>query len=155
MGLDDYPWTWASWAETISLFPKLRTLWLRTPLALSEDLGKALSHTLDETLTDDISGIPAYLDLGKYLEGLVSFSWAEKNPSIRQVYLFFGYDENLNITDGIATTGCQYRVSKTDSGSWNAINIAYWECKKDLYHSFDGLPGILDEDRDPFPELSN
>lgn len=152
-GPNDYPWTWDSWSETLSLFPKLRTLWLRTPLALTEDLGSALTIALDD---DDSLSIPD-IDLNKFLEDLVGLTWTTRSPSIQRVYLFFGYDDNLNIGDGMCTAGCQFRMSKLDSGDWKAVNIAYWTGRNQgffshLYYSFDSLPGVLDVDVDPFEE---
>ncbi len=82
-----------------------------------------------------------------------------RSPSISRVYLFFGYDDNLNIGDGLATTGCRFRMAKLNTGAWKAINIAYWVGRNrglfsNLYYPFDGLPGILDDDSDPFDEDS-
>ena len=97
------------------------------------------------------------LDLAKFLENMIGEVWMLESPSIQRVYLFFGYDDNLNIGDGLATTGCRFRMVKLDSGSWKAVNLAYWRSRNrglfsNLYLPFDGLPGILDEDLDPFDE---
>ncbi len=154
-GPNDYPWAWDSWSETLSLFPQLRTLWLRTPLALSEESGRALANNLDEDESLDALGPPAPFDLYKFLEELVGNEWTKESPSVRRVYIFFGYDDNLNIGDGLYVAGHRFRMAKLDSGDWKAVNIAYWGGRSNnlfpnLYFPFDSLPGILEDDLDPF-----
>ena len=52
-----YPWRWNSWVSTLSLLTKLRTLFLDTPLTLSEELQKALhkpdSYDFSPTSSND------------------------------------------------------------------------------------------------------
>ncbi len=125
---------------------------------MSEDLGEALSNTIDSDNNDEMTDRPmADYDLAQLLGELVE-TWTAKCPSMRRVYLFFGYDDYLNIGDGMAICGCRYRVMKTDSGNWRAVNIAYWKAWNrgrfsHLYHPFDSLPGIIDNDLDPFEEV--
>ncbi|KJA16795.1 hypothetical protein HYPSUDRAFT_58050 [Hypholoma sublateritium FD-334 SS-4] len=94
--------------------------------------------------------------LMKFLEGMIKDFWMSKNSSIKRVYLFFGYDEDLDMGDGLTCVGYRYRIMKLPSGDWRAINIACWSEDPTrniygfLYHPFDHLPGILEDDLDFF-----
>lgn len=96
------------------------------------------------------------IELGAFLESLIKNSWMSKNSSIKRVYLFFGYDDDLNIGDGLTCVGYRYRIMKLPSGGWRAVNISCWSGDSSrnyyeyLYRPFDDLPGILEDDLDFF-----
>lgn len=100
------------------------------------------------------------MDLHEVLQTMIKKSWASQNPSIKRVYLFFGYDEDLNMGDGLTCVGYRFRAmrvaSESSSGDsdWRAVDISSWSETpsrnyfNSYYHPFDGLPGILEDDRD-------
>lgn len=93
--------------------------------------------------------------LQNYLEFIVE-QWASTNPSIRRIYIIFGYDIGLNIVDGMmGVIGQHYRMMKLPSGEWEGVCFKYWRAGMKLlgaggsqFQPHDGLPGILDEDMD-------
>lgn len=98
-----------------------------------------------------------YFKLQGLLENTIQNSWASKTSSIVRVYLFFGYDDDLNLGNGLSCVGYRFRLMKVPiSGDWKAIDISSWaenpsrDYFASLYHPFDGLPGILEDDRDYF-----
>ncbi|KJA15797.1 hypothetical protein HYPSUDRAFT_207585 [Hypholoma sublateritium FD-334 SS-4] len=54
---------------------------------------QALSRDLDDGMDD--------LELRGVLETMIKESWVSQNPSVKRVYLFFGYDEDLDMGDGM------------------------------------------------------
>lgn len=120
-------------------------LWLDTPLALSEDLQHGLS---DE-------------EVHVWLKNIAQ-TWTSRNVSVNRVYIFFGYDEGLELGDGMICVGYRFRLMKLPSGGWESVNIAAWAEVPDhagsaffasFYHPFDGLPGILPADLEHFPDI--
>lgn len=96
------------------------------------------------------------IELKDLLESMIKKTWTFKNPSIRRVYLFFGYDEDLNMGDGLTCVGYRFRLMKIASSDWRAVDISSWSGDASrnyyeyLYRPFDHLPGILEDDRDFF-----
>ena len=121
-------------------------LWLDTPLALSEDL----QHDLSDT------------EVREALENMAQ-TWTSRNFSVNRVYIFFGYDDSLDLGDGNICFGYRYRLMKLPSGEWESVNIAAWNDEvpdhpgstffASFYHPFDGLPGILPGDLEHFPDI--
>lgn len=93
-------------------------------------------------------------DVGIYLQ-YVAANWASTNSSLCRIYVRFGFDEDLNIVTSLSGfVGFCYRIMKTSEG-WKYISYADWSPKPRAFgsghfKSFDGLPGILDDDRDFF-----
>lgn len=93
---------------------------------------------------------------GKYLECIVE-QWASTVPSLRRVYLLFGYDDQAHIHSGRDYVGCRFRMMKLPTAKWQYVDIQYWHPENrtlypHLYSPYDGLPGILEEDTDFFHE---
>lgn len=146
-----YPWLQESWASTLSCLP-IRTLWLDTPLALSDDMERRLSRI-------DNDNRMCHSDLQQNLEDMVHRTWTSGNDSLQRIYMFFGYDEGLDLGDGMVCTGYRFRLMKLSSGSWGIVDIGAWSESPvistflgPLYRPFDDLPGILPDDIDHFPE---
>ena len=128
-------------------------VWLDTPLALSEDLQLALSEENAECMT--------YKELHAVLEHTAQI-WTSKNISVKRIYLFFGYDDELDLGDGMTCVDYRFRLMKLPSGIWQAVNISAWSedsssSGRALFGSFyrpvDRLPGILPDDLDHFPDI--
>lgn len=146
-----YPWLQESWALALSCL-QIRTLWLDTPLALSDDMERRLSRIGHDNHM-------CHFDLQHNLEDMVRRTWTSGNDSLQRIYLFFGYDEELGLGDGMVCNGYRFRLMKLSSESWGTVDIGAWSESavistflESFYRPFDNLPGILPDDMDHFPE---
>ncbi len=67
----------------------------------------------------------SHFELKGYLLDMVSGTWATGNNSLQRVYIFFGYDEDLDLGDGMVCSGYRYRLRKQrSSGCWGIVDIS-------------------------------
>ncbi len=88
--------------------------------------------------------------LGAYLEFTVE-QWASTNPSISRIYIIFGYDLGLGIMDEmLGIIGHRFRLMRHSPDVWKSHAFRHARSGPAGILCYDGLPGILADDRDFF-----